>query len=175
MAEEVGGRLAQELMERMSAIEQKLNSLKDELEEQADLQTVNRLDIINMRNELDKVKMSVPALTPELAERVKEIEKLVSKQDRKDALARMADDLEKVKAALKTFNPEEIRELRSEVEALSAAASRPGARQPHGKELEELKKRVENIAASAEVAKCPKCGNPLKPGAKFCGRCGRRL
>jgi sporulation protein YlmC with PRC-barrel domain len=29
--------------------------------------------------------------------------------------------------------------------------------------------------AAARPTNCPSCGSPLKPGAKFCGKCGHKL
>lgn len=31
------------------------------------------------------------------------------------------------------------------------------------------------VPPAASPANCPSCGSPLKPGAKFCGKCGHRL
>ncbi|MBM3304116.1 MAG: zinc-ribbon domain-containing protein [Candidatus Aenigmarchaeota archaeon] len=182
MAEAEPGRdrIIQELITHINSLEQKINMLKEELSEANDLQTVNRLDIINLKNEIEKIKISVPVLAPDIADRIKGMEKLMEKQDHTGSIQKMIGDMEQLKKAVRGISPETIEEMQSEISALYEMVSRRQPQEQAGaqpsKEVAELKKQLAELEIKAvPVPHCSKCGAVLKPGARFCGRCGKKL
>jgi len=174
-------RIIQELITHINNLEQKINMLKDELSEQNDLQTVNRLDIINLKNELEKIKISVPVLSPDIADKIKDMEKLMEKRDHTDSIQKMTEDIKQLKKAVHTINPEAIEEIQGEISSLYDMVSK---KQPSGKaegvkpgrDVSELKKRLEELETkTVPTPYCKKCGIVLKPGIKFCGKCGKKV
>jgi predicted nucleic acid-binding Zn-ribbon protein len=181
MAETEGGRenTVQGLMIRIGSLEQKIKMLREEIEEQTDLQTVNRLDIINLKNELERVKMSVPVLSPDIVDRIKGMEKLVSKQDKAGDFGKLAEDVGKLKDQMKSVNPKTLEEIQGEIASLyDMLKSQPSSGQKTAfarpKEIDEMLARLDALEGS-QPERCPKCGSELKAGTKFCGKCGKKL
>lgn len=175
-------KILQELITHINSIELKINMLKEEIEEQNDLQTVNRLDIINLKNELEKMKMSLPLVSPDIAENIKNIQKLMEKKDKTSNLEKIIEDTEQIKKQMRSIRPESIDELRNEISALydiissQPAMQKPAASNQETKELRERLKEIEKSIKTAEkpVVRCKKCGAALNATAKFCGKCGKK-
>jgi ribosomal protein L40E len=189
-------RIIQELITHINSLEQKISMLKDELSEENDLQTVNRLDIINLKNEIDRIKISVPIVSPEMAGKMKDLEILVSGQDRGGALNKMLSDIEQLKKTAAAINPDTLEEIQGEISALYDIVNRnqkvePGNQKAAAaegrtasaamerassasKDVADLKKRIQEMETkSLKIPHCRKCGAACKPGAKFCGSCGK--
>jgi len=182
MAEADAGneRIIQELITHINNLEQKINMLKEEISEENDLQTVNRLDIINLKNEIEKIKISVPVLTPDIADKLKGMEKLMEKQDHTGNTQKMADDIEQLKKLVRGISPEAIEEIQGEISSLYEMTSkgRPekAEKAQPSRDVIEMKKRLEELETkTVPIPHCKKCGAVLKPGIKFCGRCGRKV
>ena len=170
-------RIIQELITHINSLEQKINMLKEEISEENDLQTVNRLDIINLKNEIEKIKISVPVLTPDIADKLKGMEKLMNKQDYTSNTQKMADDIEQLKKLVRGISPEAIEEIQGEISSLyeMTSKSRPEKARPSS-DVIEMKKRLKELETkTVPIPHCKKCGAVLKPGIKFCGRCGRKV
>ena len=113
-----------------------------------------------------------------MVDKMKDIEKLVSKQDGSD-LNKLAEDVDKLKGQLKSVTPQALEELHGEISSLydmikaqpapgqKAAAARP-------KEMDDILARLDALEGS-QPERCPKCGSDLKAGAKFCGKCGKKV
>ncbi len=174
-------RIIQELITHINSLEQKINTLKEELGEENDLQTVNRLDIINLKNEIDKIKISLPVFSPDVIDKIKNMEKLMERQDSTSNIQRIIDDIEQLKKMARNLNPDVMDEMHGEISALYEIVNR---QQPSGKaqkplqdkEIAGLKKRLGELESKAvPIPRCNKCGSALKPGARFCGKCGKKL
>lgn len=70
-------KIIQELITHINKLESRINSIQDTISETKDLQTVNKLDIINMKNEMDKVKIVLPSISAEQAEQIQAISKFI--------------------------------------------------------------------------------------------------
>ncbi len=165
-------RIIQELITHINNLEQKINTLREELDKENDLQTVNRLDIINLRNEIEKIRISLPALSSDAADKAKGAEK----QDNA-VIRRIRDDIEQLKKMVHDLNPEVIEEMQGEISALYEAVSRqPSGKTRPNEEMAALKKRLNELESrNVPAPRCRKCGALLKPGTRFCGKCGKKL
>lgn len=131
-----------------SALEKRIADVADSVSELKDLELVNKLDILNLSNELEKMRLMGPAAASAGVRGVERLEQAVA-------------ELEAEVAQLQKGGVPEAGELEKRVEALERAAER-------GK-VEVVERRD---APAAAVPGCHRCGNVLRAGAKFCGTCG---
>jgi len=126
-------KIIQELITHVNALESKISSLEESISEANDLQTVNKLDIINMKNELDKIKMVFPSVSHEQIEKMQEISKLVDSESLKE----LGDFEKKIKDTYK--NMELLHQRLASLEESSTF--------PHGlmNEIEEIKSRLASL------------------------------
>ncbi|UCD03096.1 MAG: hypothetical protein JSV63_00460, partial [Candidatus Aenigmatarchaeota archaeon] len=134
-----------------------LKSIKDKLAELEDLQLVNKLDIINVKNELDKASLTgFPR--PEAAGKEKELEEKA--EDLKKA-EKLVKDLEVLKASLSKAPPADTSKVQadlgaitSEMEALKMKvgtlekAGPPAPPKVDESVINELKKRIDQLEAA---------------------------
>ena len=57
--------IVSELITHLNELESKVVALEETISEMNDLQVVNKLDIINLKNELERIRLSVPMLSGE--------------------------------------------------------------------------------------------------------------
>jgi hypothetical protein len=115
----------------------RLKNMEDDLSEIKDTQNILELDIINLKNEIEKLKLvSTSPIPPDVEEKIVELENV-------------AKDAEVFKKWTQTID--EVKVLRSKIMEMGrlvkqAAAGRPAGEQDIGnlrKEMDELRKRVE--------------------------------
>jgi hypothetical protein len=134
-----------------------LKAIKDKLSELEDTQLVNKLDIINMKNELDKMSLT-SAPTPETTEKISELAHLAEKSEKFKRMESAIDDIERLKAELEKSKPTdtealklEMSNLKKHVSGLEAAPPGKAPAEPGlSKEISKIKKEVGNIKASLE-------------------------
>ncbi|NIP40947.1 MAG: hypothetical protein GTN39_05525 [Candidatus Aenigmarchaeota archaeon] len=125
--------------ERLKTIEQKMSSIKD-------MQNIIELDIMNLKNELEKIKLVSPSpIPPEVEENIVKLEK-ISKEA--DVFKKWAQTIDEVKA------------LRSKIMNMEKAKRPPEPevvkKPPETSEIQDLKKQIAELRSSML----------LKPGAK---------
>ncbi len=158
-------KIIHELIKHMNRTDSNLNELKDKIAELRDLQLVNKLDIINLRNDIERLKLSIPVVSPETAEMLHRMEDIVKK----------AKDIEKLKSIAK-----EVENIEREIKKIKQASKRPLSERILGaleKRIDENKRKIDGIRSGIEktTKKCPKCGAILGRNAKFCGKCGKKI
>lgn len=86
-----------EIITHVNQLESRINSLEESISEANDLQIVNKLDIINLKNELEKVKLAFPAVSPENIERFQQLSKSLDKSSFQSVkeLEKKVDDVQK--------------------------------------------------------------------------------
>lgn len=170
-----------EIITHINKVEEKINMLKESIKEAKDLQTVNKLDIINLKNEIEQIKLSIPTISPETAERIRAMDKL---SERAGKAENIEADVDKLKSDMKKLEPAKVSAalnmLQQKMDELEKGTPKKAARVPIPKEfslrLEKLEKRMESLRKAApRVNACKKCGAALSPKAKFCGKCGAKL
>jgi len=77
-------RIIKELIAHINRVESKVKELQANLSDMNDLQLLNKLDIINLKNELEKLKMVFPEEAPEIEEKPKEAEEKSKEKPKKE-------------------------------------------------------------------------------------------
>ena len=149
-----GSRSLSDMAARLGGLEQRVAELADALGEVKDLELVNKLDLLNLANQLEKLRMTAPGVA-EAAQKGDELVRL------EQAVAGMEADLSQLKAG-----------------------SAPGSGLAEGKlaaRVEELSRRLAALeGAEARPLplsgdRCAACGTPGRSGARFCGKCGATM
>ncbi|MFH0956557.1 MAG: hypothetical protein V1813_01700 [Candidatus Aenigmatarchaeota archaeon] len=123
-----------------------IKAISDKLAELEDLQLVNKLDIINVKNELDKSSLSGGPSVGDM-EKISELRELVSKSDKLRKSERIASEIEEMKAQFDKIKKLDSAGLRHDFESLS-------------KEFEELKGRVSSTEKKGAREKGAKLASP---------------
>lgn len=84
-------------MDEEITTQEKLKIVQDQIEEMKDTQTVNKLDIINLNNEVDSLKLTSNQLTPETQKKMEEIIKITQKVDKFKKLDDLVKDVSDIK------------------------------------------------------------------------------
>ena len=174
--------IIKKLIAHLNALEGKINLLKEGIDETNDLVTVNKLDIINLKNEIEKIKLSIPEVSPDTLTKLREQEKLSGSTGQIEKWKRMEKDIEDLRNMIERGGPKNIAEITSAMELLNQRVRKLESAEAlkkhteHTKAIEGLSKRVEAVEKKAEkIRHCPRCGSPAKLNAKFCSKCGKRL
>lgn len=80
-----------------TTLEESLKVLRDQLEEMKDTQTVNKLDIINLSNEVDSLKLTSSKVTPETEKKIEEITQIAKKLEKFKKVDNLVKDIENLK------------------------------------------------------------------------------
>jgi DNA repair exonuclease SbcCD ATPase subunit len=149
-----------------------LKSIRDRLAELEDLQLVNKLDIINVKNELDKASLT-GGPSPETSEKVEELSRLVEKSENLKKAEKMVGELEKLRSEFGKGRPaepgkaradldaitREIKDLREKVRGIERRV--PGKGKVDDSALEELRERISRLeSAKPHEIKTPRAGIP---------------
>ena len=133
-----------------------LKAVYDKLAELEDLQLVNKLDIINMKNELDKASLT-GGPSPELADKLAELAKIAEKSENIKKAGELVEQLQKLKEELTGKAPADssaaqarLDTIASEIQKLkgkiSSLEKRPAASPPRkGGGLEDMVKRIKKL------------------------------
>ncbi len=129
-----------------------LKSIKDKLAELEDMQLVNKLDIINVKNELDRA--SLTGGPSETSEKLEELSRLVEKSEKLKTAEKLVEELQELKSELGKGAPagtgsmnldplrREIEDLRSKVAELQRTRASASGKKVEAPELQELRERT---------------------------------
>ncbi len=134
-----------------------VKAINDRLAELEDLQLVNKLDIINVKNELDKASLSGGPSSDDM-DKVGELRELVEKSDKLKKAEKLADDLEAMRDQLEGAKRADTGKLKNQIEDITAemakirermsamdkAPAQKGGKVPSG-ELSEIKERISKL------------------------------
>lgn len=135
-----------------SPLEEKLNNISSKLTELEDLQLVNKLDIINLKNEIEKLRLTTSAPSPEILERIRELGKIVENAEEFKKLKNVTDNIDKIIADMQA-GPEGLEDMIRVVDDIdkrvrSLETQGLGMKQP--KEAQEYAKSVKELKSSLE-------------------------
>lgn len=137
-------------------VEELLKAVRDKLSELEDLQLVNKLDIINMKNELDRLSLTTSS-SEEDVERIAELKKLSEKAGDLKKFENAYSELEKLKSELEKINLTDIGSLKPEIESIRKKISGlESGTAPAGMESEDtenIKKEIGNLRSAFESFK----------------------
>jgi chromosome segregation ATPase len=154
------------LIKHANSLEQQMSTLEEKISELNDLQLLNKLDIINLKNEIEKMRLTVPAVSPETTSMIHELEKLAEKTGDVKKLRDLAGDVDRIEHDIKKLK-ESSRPSKFPVEKINAIEKRV---EENKRKLSEVGKRVHR-----EIKRCGKCHTILVKDARFCGNCGKRV
>jgi hypothetical protein len=144
------------MSEENETAQELLKSIRDKLSDLEDMQLVNKLDIINMKNELDRVSLT-SAPSPETTEKIAELAKMAEKSDKLKKLESAYSDIEKMKSDLEKAKPADSQSVRAEMDMVKKKLSelesgaKPGELPPAGSdEIKKMKKEIGNIKSQLE-------------------------
>jgi len=145
--------------EEKETAEELRRAIRDKLSELEDRQLVNKLDIINMKNELDKISLT-SAPSPETTEKISELAQLAEKSGKFKRFEHAYADLERLKSEFEKAKPAATEAMRLEMDTLKKKISElesgapPGAAAPaESKEIAKIKKEISSIHSILESRK----------------------
>lgn len=136
------------MLEEQGVLEEKLTTLADQLEELKDLELVNKLDIVNLKNEIEQLKYTVLSISPETDKRIRELVELSKNIETLQQIKSLKDDVNGMKYQLQKLQPEMLQDVLNKIRS---APSRP------------------------QEQRCVKCGSALSLFGKYCGKCGQKI
>jgi chromosome segregation ATPase len=120
-------KIISELITHINQLESKIASLEETISETSDLQTVNKLDIINLKNELEKIKLVFPSVSPEQIGKFQEISKMLESSSLREfreiekKIEKTAKSVESLYKRMESAEPASLPEgLVQEIESLKA-------------------------------------------------------
>lgn len=91
-------KIVTELITHLNTLEEKIKAIKEEISEIKDAELIDKLDIINLSNQLERIKLTMPDISPETKNELEHISKLLEKV--KD-VKRLQKEIEKIEKKLK--------------------------------------------------------------------------
>lgn len=187
-----------EIISHINQIEKKIIEIHEKTEELEDIETVNKLDIINLRNEIDKISMALPNISPEVMVKFESIEKLADEVKDADEWRKVIKSIRKVEEDLKKERSPEFEKLKQQLYFIS---QRVGELErdyepkktadvieikDNVKDLEEKlrdlrstinsnKGRISKIGPSISALEDMELKKDSKYNPRFCSNCGARL
>jgi hypothetical protein len=132
-----------------------IKAISDKLAELEDLQLVNKLDIINVKNELDRSSLSGGPSSQDM-DKISDLKEILAKSDKLKKSVGLATEIEEMKVQFEKIKKLDSANLRRDFESLSkeldylkekiSASEKKGTFQKGGKiadpDLEELRQRI---------------------------------
>lgn len=145
--------------EAKGSLEDKLNTLSSKLTELEDLQLVNKLDIINLKNELEQVKLTASLPGPETLQRITELGKIVENVEEFKKLMGLVKNIDKVIAGVRGAGAEDLEDMIRVVDDIDkrlrgmetrGPGIKPGDAEKYRSVIEELKSGFEGLPKGAK-------------------------
>jgi chromosome segregation ATPase len=182
MPEDSDAGVIKEIITHLNALEDKIKLLSENIMETGDMVTVNKLDIVNLKNGLEKLKISMPDVSPDTINKLKELEAITENigevgrwkniEKEMDALKSRAQQtrqkgVSNVIAGMELMG-QKVARIESELKGLKA--------KKHEKTIGKLHKRIETVEKKTSFIKhCPGCHAIVSERAMFCGKCGKKI
>jgi hypothetical protein len=185
MPKEVDNSIIKEMITHLNTLEDKIKTQNEDMKESEDLLTVNKLDIINLKNEIEKLKMSIPEVSPETLNKLKEMEKFSSSKGQMKKWDGLEKDVQAIKAGMGRKESSEGSNVIAGLEMLNQrliklesnlSDMRVKKHKKHAEAISKLDMKVKTIEKkTSNIIHCPGCNTVIRKGTKFCGKCGKRL
>lgn len=144
--------------EAPTPLEERLNTISSKLTELEDLQLVDKLDIINLKNEIEKLQLTTSVPDPETLERIRELGKLAEHLEEFKRLKELAGKMDKLMAEVRKMKPEGIEDMIRVVDDIDKRVRKietqgpgikPGEAREYAKRIEELRSSLEDLPSGA--------------------------
>jgi len=122
------------------------------------LQLINKLDIINLKNEIEKLRLTASAPSPETLERIRELGKIVENAEEFKKLKSVTDNIDKIIADMQA-GPEGLEDMIRVVDDIDkrvrgletrGLGMKPREAQEYAKSVEELKSSLKSLPKGAK-------------------------
>ena len=147
-----------EIIAHVNTLEQKLTNMESKYADIKDVQLVNKLDIINLKNEIEKIRSANPNLNEETQEVLRDVHELSEE----------IKNIKDFKNLRKMFN-----DLQSYVSM--GMKEIEGMKKSYSKIQKDSVMRQQSIETIPKRQRCVKCRTVLNPNAKFCTKCGNKI
>jgi hypothetical protein len=150
-----------EVITHINQIEGKLSLIEEKIGDINDLQIVNKLDIINLKNEIEKIRLASSTLSPEMIETLQHAEEVAKKLDRVKKIEKMYDEIKDLKSmgtreGLELMN-QRISVLENIVKNINTSLP------PSTNQLSSIKSRIKNLESRIAGLKPIKYAAPKAP------------
>lgn len=144
-----------------TSMEERLNTISSKLSELDDLLLVNKLDLINLKNEIEKLKLTASIPGPEVLERVSELGKVVENAEEFRKLKALTKNIDKIMADIQAVSPGGLEDMIKVVDDIDKRVKRletqglgmrPREAEEYAKSVEELRSSIERLPKGARVA-----------------------
>jgi len=141
-----------------------LKAIRDKIAELEDLQLVNKLDIINMKNELDKMNLT-SSTDSETAERISELSKMAKKAGDLKNIQKAYSDISDLKSKLEKSPSMDLQPLKADLDSIkkrmtSIEGMKLRTLAPDKRDAaplsDELKKRLDELEKKISSVKAPR-------------------
>ena len=156
-----------ELISHINSLEEKINTINNNLSEIKDVQLVDKLDIINLKNETEKIRTSTRSITPETQQTIEEVHELADDIKHIKKIKNLEKTINDLKKELEK-NFKEIENLRVLYKGIVTKISPASSK----KILETRKPLKRNEKQNKQCIECKKI---LPWKSKFCTGCGKGL
>ena len=139
-----------EIITHINKLEEKINMLKEGIQEAKDLQTVNKLDIINLKNEIEQIKLSMTTLSPESIENIRALEKLSEKIGKAENIK---NDIDKLKSDVNKLKPVKLEDVYTNINLLQQRMNEFEKRTPAESIPNDFSTRLKTLEKRMDSAK----------------------
>jgi ribosomal protein L40E len=135
-------------------MEEKLKTLSSKLAELEDLQLVNKLDMVNLKNEIENLKLTFSVPSPEALESIKELGKIAENAEVFSKLKDLARNVDRLSRG-KTEGLEDMIRVVDHIDKRVASLEtrslgmKPEEAKEYAKRIEELRKGMEGLPGKA--------------------------
>ncbi len=197
MPEEDSKNIIKELIAHINSLEEKIGSLNESITESRDLSMVNKLDIINLKNQTEKIKLSLPNISPDMIRKMRQLEDMPGGRRGSEKMKAIEKEIKIIKSRLGDANQRNLNDIAAGMEfinqrldkfesAMKQARKKSSGvhslpkladkSREHSKAIKSIHKKLGMIEKKASMIKhCKKCGSVVEPHAKFCRRCGSKV
>lgn len=174
--------IIKELIAHINSLEEKIKLLSDTIAETEDMVTVNKLDIVNMKNGLEKLKISMPEVSPDTIDKLRELESITENIGQVDKWKNIEKEIEALKSMPRSGKEKSINDVVAGMEFMSQKIEKMEAElgkmksAGHEKVVSDLHKRMETVEKKTSLIKhCPGCNAIVNRKAAFCSKCGKPI
>jgi ribosomal protein L40E len=159
---------------------------------------VNKLDIINLKNQTEKIKISLPNISPRTLDRIKSLEILPEGKKGSDRFKTMEKEIGAIKCQLKAKNQKDLTDIAAGMEFINQRLDKfetnfkdikkklhtqhekshknHEKHKEHAHTIKHLRQKLGKIEKkTSSIKHCKKCGAVISGHAKFCNKCGRKV
>jgi len=185
MSEQQEKNIIKEIIAHLNSLEEKIKLLSDNIAETEDLVTINKLDMVNLKNGLEKLKISMPEVSPDTMNKLRELESITENIGQIGRWKKIEEEIDNIKSVLRGSKQKGLDDVIAGLEFLNQKTTKLESEMKRLKTkkqaktknvIDKLHKRVENVEKKTSFIKhCKGCHAIMSEKASFCSRCGKKV